>query len=323
MGMLSDIEISPTMTTQNNTTGTIPVTTATDVRTPSYRNLSWRAIIAGTVAGLAIHLLLTTLGLGLGIGALEPITDENPVSKLGIGAGIAWCVSALIALFGGGWVAGRFAPSDYKLSGTIHGFLVWSLATVAMFVFTTTGAGVAIGGAAQLLGMAAKPVAAATSGVTDIAKDAIKQNTDAIGSYVDEAIQSAGQNLNPGAAVRARREIGYALTKLFTSGGDIQNPENRGAVTRALTQAGISEDQANRMLTEWSGSMQQMKTDLDQAKNTVEQKARETGEKASSAVSKAALWTALAFLIGAIVASLGGKAGADVVDDEPRRRVVA
>lgn len=323
MGMLSKTEISPTMTTQNNTTGTIPVTTATDVRTPSYRNLSWRAIIAGTVAGLAIHLLLTTLGLGLGIGALEPITDENPVSKLGIGAGIAWCVSALIALFGGGWVAGRFAPSDYKLSGTIHGFLVWSLATVAMFVFTTTGAGVAIGGAAQLLGMAAKPVASATSGVTDIAKDAIKQNTDAIGSYVDEAVQSAGQNLNPGAAVRARREIGYALTKLFTSGGDIQNPENRGAVTRALTQAGISEDQANRMLTEWSGSMQQMKTDLDQAKKTVEQKARETGEKASSAVSKAALWTALAFLIGAIVSSLGGKAGADVVDDEPRRRVVA
>lgn len=319
--MFSKTENPHTMTTQNNTTGTIPVTTATDMRTPSYRNLSWRAIIAGTVAGLAIHLLLTMIGLGLGIGALDPVTDESPVAKLGLGAGIAWSISALIALFGGGWVAGRFAPSDYKLSGTIHGFLVWSLATVAMFLFTTSTAGMAIGGAARVMGAVAKPVGAAASGVTNLAQDAIKQNTDAIGSYVDEAVQSA--NLNPGAAVRARREIGYALTKLFTSGGDVQNPENRGAVTRALTQAGISEDQANRMLNDWTASFDRLKTDLNQAKETVEQKARETGETASSAISRGALWTSLAFLIGAIVASLGGKAGANTVDDEPRRRVVA
>src|SRR4051812_44857616 len=117
------------MTTQNNATGVPVTTTSTDVHAPVSRSLSWRAIIAGTVAGLAIHLLLTMLGLGLGIGSLEPLTDQNPVAKLGLGAGIAWCVSALIALFSGGWVAGRFAPSDYKLSGTLHGFLVWSLAT--------------------------------------------------------------------------------------------------------------------------------------------------------------------------------------------------
>ncbi len=308
------------MTIQNNVTG-IPV--ATEARAPFYRNISWRAIIAGTVAGLAIHLLLTMLGLGLGIGSLEPLTDENPVAKLGVGAGIAWCVSALIALFVGGWVAGRFAPSDYRLSGTLHGFLVWSLATVAMFLFTTSTAGLAIGGAAKVMGMAAKPVAGAASGVADLAKDAIKQNTDAIGSYVDEALRSTGQNLDSGAVVRAKREIGYALTKLFMSGGDIKSPESRDAVTRALTQAGISPDDANRMLTEWTASFERMKADFDVAKNKAEQKAREAGETASSAVSRGALWASLAFLIGAIVASLGGKAGASAVDDEPRRRAVA
>ncbi len=284
---------------------------ATDVRTPFYRNLSWRAIIAGTVAGLAIHILLTMLGLGLGIASLDPITDESPIAKLGIGAGIAWSISALIALWCGGWVAGRFAPSDHHQSGLLHGFLVWSMATVAMLVFTTSSIGLLVGGATQVLGAAAKPVAAATSGVTSMATDAIKQNTEQITSYVDEAVQSAG--LEPGAAVRARREIGYALTKLFTSEGGLNNPESRTAAVAALTQAGMNDGQANRMLTEWTTSFERMRADFRSTMDTAEAKAREAGETASEAVARSALWTSLAFLIGAIAASLGGKAG--VIED--------
>ncbi len=312
------------MTTENNATG-IPVTASTasaEVYAPSYRSLSWRAIIAGTVAGLAIHLLLTLLGLGLGIGSLEPITDENPAAKLGLGAAIAWCVSALIALWSGGWVAGRFVPATYKRSGSLHGFLVWSLATVAMFIFATSTTGMAIGGAVRVLGFAAKPVVAAASGVGDIAKDAIKQNADAIGSYVDEAIQSRGQNANPATVVRARREIGYALTTLFAPGSDVNSQEKRAAVTRAMTEAGVSEQEANRMLTEWTASYERMKADFQSAKDDMEKKARATAETASTAVSHAAVWTFLAFLLGAVVASLGGKAGAGgnkILEDLPRR----
>jgi len=285
----------------------IPVTTSSEVSPPSYRNLSWRAIIAGTVAGMAIHILLTMLGLGLGIASLNPLTDADPGTKLGIGAGVAWCVSALIALFSGGWVAGRFSPSGYNLSGTLHGFLVWSVATVAMLLITTSTAGALIGGAARIVGAAAKPVASAASGVTDMATDAIKQNTDTINSYVDEAVQSMG--LDPGAAVRAKREIGYALTKLFVSGGDVNSPENRAAVIHALTQAGMNEGRANQLLIEWTGSFERMKADLNSAKDKAAQKAREVGDTASKAVSRSALWTSLAFLIGAIIASLGGKVG--------------
>jgi len=304
-GSLSTFNNPTTMTTENNTG--IPVSAATEMRTPFYRNLSWRAIIAGTVAGLAIHILLTMLGLGLGIASLDPITEESPIAKLGIGAGIAWSVSALIALWCGGWVAGRFAPSEHHQSGLLHGFLVWSLATVAMLVFTTSSIGMLVGGATSVLGAAAKPVAAATLGVTTMATDAIKQNADQITSYVDEAVQSTG--LEPGAAVRARREIGYALTKLFTSGGDVINLENRSAVITALTQAGMNEGRANSMLTEWTTGFERMRADFKSTMDKVEAKARETGETASEAVASSALWTSLAFLIGAIVASLGGKAG--------------
>lgn len=311
------------MTIQTNTTG-IP---ANEGCIPFYRTLSWRAVLAGTVAGLAIHLLLTLLGLGLGIGVMDPITDENPVAKLGAGAAIAWCVSALIALWSGGWVAGRFAPVAFKRSGCLHGFLVWSVATVAVFCFATSTAGMMIGGAAKIVGqgfqLVAKPVAAAASGAGDVGKDAIKQNSDTIGSFLDEAIQSRGENTNPGAAVRAKREIGYAVSRLFAPGGDVNDQEKRAAVTRAMTEAGVSEADANRMLTEWTASYERMKADFKVAKDKAEQKAREAGEAASKAVSRAAVWTFLAFLLGAIMASAGGMCGTACnrirADDEPRR----
>jgi len=305
-----------TISTENKTIG-VPLTTATEVRAPFYRNLSWRAIIAGVFAGLAIHLLLTTLGLGLGIGSVEPLTDANPAAKLWIGAAVAWCVSALIALWSGGWVAGRFAPAGYKRSGGLHGFLVWSLAMVAAFLFASSAVGALAGGATKVIGMAAKPVAAAASGTADLAKDAIRQNSDAIGSYVDEAVKSVGDKASPAAAVKARREIGNALAQLFAQGGDINSPESRATVTHALTDAGLSQQDADRLLNEWTASYQHMKDNIASMKAKAEQTAREAAAQSAKAVSHAALWTSLAFVIGAIVASLGGKAGAagNEIDD--------
>lgn len=300
----------------------VPLAATSEPATHFNRPLSWRAILAGAVAGLAIHILLTLLGLGLGVGSLEPVTDENPAAKLGMGATIAWCVSALIALWSGGYVAGRFVPASYRRSGCLHGFLVWSVATVLAVLIASSTAGALVGGAAKVVGAAAKPVAAAASGVTDLAKDAVKQNSDAIGSYVDEALQSRGQNVDPSAAVRAKREIGYALTQLFAPGSETSDQEKRAAVTRALTQAGVSEQDANRMLTEWTASYERMKADFQRMKTEAEAKAREAGEKASDAVASAAIWTFVAFLMGAIVASIGGKCGAAYLyKDEETARV--
>lgn len=308
------------MTTEIRRTG-IPVSAVTEPTGSLNRPLSWRAILAGTVAGLAIHILLTLLGLGLGVGSLDPITDENPVAKLGMGAAIAWCVSALIALWCGGYVAGRFVPASFRRTGCLHGFLVWSVATVVALILSMSGAGALIGGAAKVVGAAAKPVAAAASGVADLGKTALQQNSDAVGSYVEEALQSRGQNIDAASAVRAKREIGYALTQLFAPGGKASDQEKRAAVVQALTKAGVSEADANRMLTEWTASYERMKADLERMKTEAEAKAREAGEKASDAVSSAAIWTFVAFLIGAIVASIGGKCGAAYLykDDEPVR----
>ena len=71
--------------------------------------LSWGAILAGAVAALSAHLLIALFITGLGLQAINPVTDSGLGEKLSIGLGISWSISALLSLWIGGWVAGRLA----------------------------------------------------------------------------------------------------------------------------------------------------------------------------------------------------------------------
>ena len=87
-------------------------------------------MFAGTLVALSLWGVLQLLGIGAGLAALDP---DNVRSARGaaIGAG-AWSVIApLIALFVGGWVAGKLASTyERKVAGG-HGLVVWGL-TVAL-----------------------------------------------------------------------------------------------------------------------------------------------------------------------------------------------
>lgn len=283
--------------------------------TTAHRTVSWAAIFAGAVAGLGIHLVLTMLGLAIGAGMTDPITDENPIGTFSIGSAIAWGVSALIALWTGGWVAGRFAQYPSRGNGRLHGFLVWALATISIVVLLTTGTASAVGGAAKIVGQGVASVgsaaAGATGGLADLAKNAVQQNTTTVSSFLDEALQTQPGRTAGAAGVRAKREIGFAMARLFAPGSDIQNQENRAALVRALQEhGGLSETAANQALANWTASYEGMRADLAQAKEAAEQKARAAADRAASALSRAALWSFIAFALGAVVATFGGARGA-------------
>src|SRR5919202_3569073 len=67
------------------------------------RRITWGAIFAGVVITLAVQLLLSLLGLGVGLLTVEPTEPGGTpgASALGIGAGIWWTLSYMIALFVG------------------------------------------------------------------------------------------------------------------------------------------------------------------------------------------------------------------------------
>lgn len=273
-------------------------------------SLCWGAIVGGTIAAIGIHILLTALGVGAGLATFTPMTDANPVTHFSVGAAIVWAICALVALWFGGLVAGRFSHSLH--SGFVHGILVWSLTLIITLLLLTMGTGMVLGGAMRVMGEGLGiGVKVAASGMGELAKAGIKRSGDQLGSFIDEAVQSVPTNAAPKASTRARREIGFAVTKLFTPGNDLASPDNRAAAIKSLTDyTEMTDADATKTIDGWLASYKKLKTELDTLKAAGERKALETADQAASNLSFAAIWSFFALLIGLLVTSLGGSCGA-------------
>lgn len=281
----------------------------------SRRTVSWPAIFAGLTAAMALQVLFMLLGAGLGFAIYNPLTDENPIADLGTGAVIIQGISAVLSLWLGGWVAGRFTPAGVRATGCLHGFCVWCAATVAGVLFVSVGAGWMLGDLSKLVGgglsMAGKPAAAVAGGAADLAKDALKQSGDTLTSFTDEALgnRSASDARNGG--VRAKREVGMAVARFFNPALSEKQAENRTAVVKALVDhTGMNAAEAERAVTEWTATYDALKADLKVMKDQAETKAREAADKAANALAIFSLCAFAGFLLGAVAASFGGKHGA-------------
>ncbi len=278
----------------------------TPTRLRSFPALCWRAIFGGTIAAIGIHILLTALGVGGGLAAFTPITDSNPVANFSIGAAIVWTVCALVALWFGGFVAGRFSHSLH--SGFVHGILVWSLTLIITLLLLSMGTGMVLGGALKVLGGTAS---AAAPGIGELVKEAASKTGAQLGSFTDEAVQSAPATATPKSTTRAKREIGFAVGKLFAPGNDVSSQENRAAAIKALVQySEMSEADATKTVDEWIASYKNLQAELARMKVEADKKARELADRAASSASTAALWSFFALLAGLLAASLGGSCGA-------------
>lgn len=277
--------------------------------------LSWAAIFGGLTAALAMQVLFMMLGAGLGFAIYQPISSDSPVEDLGKGAIIVQGVSAVFSLWFGGWIAGRFTPLVSRTAGCLHGLLVWCGATVAGVLVISLGAGWIMGDLSKLVGgglsAAGKPAAAAVSSGADLAKDAAKQSTDTIASFVDEAAAGRSAEGNQANTVRAKREVGLALTRLFNPLQKEKMADNKTAVTKALVeQAGLKQADADRMVQEWTDTYNRLSADLAEAKKHAEEKARVAAEKAAHVLTFFSLGAFFAFVLGAVSAAFGGSQGA-------------
>lgn len=106
------------------------------------RPVSWGAILAGAAMAVAIMVLLNMLGLAVGATVIEPGSADSPSRQaLGIGAGIWWTVSAIVAFFVGGYVSARLAGFRRDWEGPIHGLVTWAVTTAVLVLITRSAAG--------------------------------------------------------------------------------------------------------------------------------------------------------------------------------------
>lgn len=157
------------------------------------QGIPWGGIVAGALVALAAHLVLAIMGLGLGLGALGVASDaETETGTVTAAVGIWWSVSALLALFLGGWFAGRVAGGPFVSDGLFLAVLVWALVTAASFYLVTTTISTVLGG----------PLTVATDSVYGVLGEAETQ--------AEIAFQEAQVELSP-EEEEARREQAQQL----------------------------------------------------------------------------------------------------------------
>ena len=213
-----------------------------------YRRISWGAVLGGTLMVVAVQLLLSMLGLGLGLTTIDPAqgaAGTPEATTMGTTAAVWWAVSYLVALIVGGYVAARLAGAFEKTDGVLHGLLTWALALVVSFWLLTSAIGSVIGGAFNAVGNA-------VSGISSTVADAVPQVADASGLSAEQ-IQQRVQNLMRPAdqtgqsPEAAQNELVSLVPRIVAGGQDAEQAQQR-AIQIVSQQAGISEDEARARL---------------------------------------------------------------------------
>jgi len=136
----------------------------------------------------------------------------------------------LLALWLGGWVAGRAARARTAELGGLHGLVVWSAVTSVdiSLHFRDNRWTVRTSGEDGPIERSPKPARREVrrpSALENPLQQFVRNHPDPLSSFVDEAL-AASPSLSALDAVRARREIGWALYRLFSQ-GQVPLPENR------------------------------------------------------------------------------------------------
>src|SRR3954469_12567624 len=97
--------------------------------------VSWGAIAAGAMVALTIYVVLTMLGVALGI----EIVVRGSGADLGSGAAIYSILVLLLAMFFGGWATTRLAVGESKLEAILYGLILWGVLFLVMLWLLSFG----------------------------------------------------------------------------------------------------------------------------------------------------------------------------------------
>jgi hypothetical protein len=321
-----------------------PLVARTDVGTASLlKRISWGPIVAGVVIAVVIQLVLTLIGLGIGLSAADPLHRDTPdAASYGYGAAAWWGLSSVLALFAGGWIAGHLAGAPGRTDAMLHGLVTWGLAALlGAYLVASTFASV-VKGSATVVGAAASAagtgIAAAAGPAADEAKKQLQANGITMDSLKGQAQQLLAQTGKPalqpdsirqqasGAADQLNNgeDVQSVAQRIITSDSDTVQQADRQALVNVVTaRTGVSQAEAEQRVDGWIAQYQQARAKIAQAKAEAETKARQAADAASSAAAKAALGSAVALILGAMAAALGGALAGRryvvLVQDQPLR----
>lgn len=270
--------------------------------------ISWGAVLAGGVVGVAVGLTLNILGAAVGASVIDVTGQETPDARsFGIVGGLWLLIANLIGLAMGGYVAARLSGTADRTDGVLHGLAVWATACLL---------------AALLSG---NVIAGTAARVSQAAGDALGAAAQGGGEALSNIAGPVAQQVDP------RQVVERARIALRTGGdpaamnSDQRNAEIVRLLTRRVTDGDLSQDDRARLAAliaaeyqvppeEAQQRLQQVEAQATETAREVEQRARQAADAAATGAAVAAYWMFAALLFGAVAAIIGALLGS-------RRRV--
>lgn len=323
--------------------GTVPA--ATGALAPERKKVSWGAIFAGTVVGLAITVALGLLGAGIGLHAVDPGGETETFSGISITAAIYFVVCQLIALAIGGYTAARMSATWDSQNAMLHGATVWGVTTLAALYLATSAAGSLYN---TTVGAISSATSAAGSAISAIAPDDLpsfslpdlemadlpqpirealqsqgltpdrfqRETTEAFNSVVSASERERAATIVTNAARDAILAPSSAMTELETAtnqlvgeGGVISGEDRAELVTAMETRFGVTPAEAEEVIAGYEAKAKATIADAGQAVQDARTQAVEATTQATDAAGTAAFWAFVASMLGLAAAVAGAGAG--------------
>jgi hypothetical protein len=274
------------------------------------RAVCWGAIFAGALAAAATTVILLVLGAGAGLSIVSPWYRAGASAvTVGVSALVWLIVVQWISSCMGGYLAGRMRTKwvgvhskEVFFRDTAHGFLAWSLVSVAGALIIAAGTVTGARGVAR----GAADVTAA--GVSRLSQNAgVDSGADAVsgsGYFVDALFRSAkpGDEGNVG---ESHAEVMRILSRSFQNGNVALAPADAQYLAQMIAaRTGLSPADAQQRVVSVINQL-----------NDSQQKLRQMADTARKQAARLSMATALAMLIGAFIASAAAALGGRIRDE--------
>jgi hypothetical protein len=274
---------------------------------------SWGLAFAGAVVAAAVTLLLLTLGAGVGLLLMHPLTGDNPsIPRFLTGGAIYFFAVQAFGFAVGGHVAGRLLgplPESHfqeEVRAAIHGLVVWALAVLGTVVMLAA-AGAATAALYGINRTASEPQHTSAVIVDRLFRPGLEQTVTTPGpanptAVPPPAIGAASPIEQPsespstvmltqpavGDGAHARAEAGRLIEADFAPGGAFTTDDRARLTELVSQQAGVSQREASLRVAA--------------AESQLTDRMHRTAEAARKTTSYASLWIAFSLLFGALVA---------------------
>lgn len=246
-------------------------------RRPYFSAIRWTAILAGLIGGMGSYLLLSLLGMAIGLTAVGSEAASSVPVGMGIWTGLVTLVSSFIA----GYIAARMSGLARRSDGFLHGFMAWA-ATMVLFAFLAGSA---------LSGMLGGTFAMLGQGIQGGA-----------GAAVERSQQGGGGEGLTGQLERiiAGREGGnIGANDLNVLQEQLRQGNRQAAIDHMVTQMGFTQQRANQV-ADLAGPLfsGQLGADAQQALRGT-----------ANTLSSASWWLFIGLALSLLAALFGGRSG--------------